>query len=458
MNTTSLVVSAGINAALQTHLFPGDGNEAAGILLCSSAPGERLKLLANKWIPVPHAACQVREPDRISWPGSSIEEAIDHGEAENLCVVLIHSHPGGYFDFSLVDDQSDRVTVRALLAAYGDRHGSAIMTPDGAIKARIYNHALEASVVDLVMVPGADIALWWSDGDMRRPMAFTSEMTTWNSRLSAAVIGASGTGSIVIEQLARLGFGRIVAVEFDIVELRNLNRILNTTRADAEIRLPKVEVMARAVALHRGAGVLIPVASSIMNRDAIIAAAGCDFLFCCVDTLEARYVADLMTIAFLMPAIDMGVVIPVRRQNNRAFIADVVGRIDYVYPGGSSLEERGVYCPETLRAEYLRFNAPAAHQDLLQEGYIKGMVEQAPSVITLNMRAASAAVGELIARLYHFRHEPNRRYARTLFSLAAGDEDFTAEDEFQSSPSPDLARGNAEPLLGLPALASRRKR
>lgn len=54
----------------------------------------------------------------------------------------------------------------------------------------------------------------------------------------------------------------------------------------------------------------------------------------------------------------------------------------------------------------------------VKAGYIEGLPEQAPSVITLNMRAASACVMEFIARAYPFRQEPNAAFARTRFMLA----------------------------------------
>jgi hypothetical protein len=153
---------------------------------------------------------------------------------------------------------------------------------------------------------------------------------------------------------------------------------------------------------------------------------------------------------------DVGVVIPVRKSGEGFAIADVCGRVDYVQPGGVTLGDRGVYTPESLRGEYLRRVAPEAHQKEVEAGYLKGLVEEAPAVITLNMRAASACVNEYIARAYPFRLEPNRRYARTSFSLAACEEEYVAEDDFAASPNPHLARGDLEPLLGLPALKAPR--
>ena len=454
---SALVVPAGMHAGLKTHLFPGDGYEAAALLLCAASPGQRLRLLAQRLILVPHDACVVRTPDHISWPGLFIEQAIDRGESEHLSIVMIHSHPGGLFSFSKVDDDSDAVTVPAVEAAYRANHGSAIMVPSGAIRARIYRDG-KADDINLVIVPGDNIQTFWADqtGDQKPPVAFTSGMTEQNRRLSALVIGASGTGSPTIEQLLRLGFGTVVGVEYDLTEAKNLNRILNTTIADADSSTPKVEVMARAAECHRGPDAFVPVRRSILERDAVIVGADCDVIFCCVDTLEARYIADLMGAAFLMPVIDMGVVIPTRQTPSRTVIADVCGRIDYVYPGGSTLGDRGVYTSEALEAEYLWLSAPEAHREKVAAGYIKGMIEEAPSVISLNMRASAAAVNELIARLYPFRHDVNCRFARTMFSLAAGEEEFTAEGDFERTIDNELAAGAREPLLNLPYLRSRK--
>ncbi|MNP57295.1 hypothetical protein D3C76_1521080 [compost metagenome] len=68
------------------------------------------------------------------------------------------------------------------------------------------------------------------------------------------------------------------------------------------------------------------------------------------------------------------------------------------------------------------------------------------------MRAASACVNEFVARAYPYRHEPNGKFARTTFSLAALEEEFESESNFQIDVEAPLARGDLEPLLGLPAL------
>jgi proteasome lid subunit RPN8/RPN11 len=453
-----LVLTEEIHAALREHLFPGDGLETAAILVCTRFEGEHLKLLTKHLILVPYDECTERDANYITWPGSYLEQGIDLAEDESLSIILVHSHPGGYFAFSEVDDQSDAKTIPSLYQGVEALHGSAIMVPGGAVRGRLYDQHMNCTPIALVTVPGDDINYWWESSPLTRkpPVAFTSGMTANLSRLSAAVIGVSGTGSIVAEALARLGFGEVILIDYDQIEEKNLNRILNSTLADAQAGRPKVEMFAEAINRQRDTPFARPINASIETREAVLAAAGADVIFSCVDTLQARMVADLIATSFLIPLFDVGVKIPTRSDSygDRA-IADVVGRIDYVKPGGSSLGDRGVHTPEKLQAEYLYRVDRQAHQDQIERGYIRGMQEEAPAVITLNMRAASACVSEFIARAFPFREEENYRYARTTFTLSGCEEEYYTEKSFPASPKPRLAEGGKEPLLGLPDLSAR---
>lgn len=455
---STLALAADLHSRLQAHLFPGDGLEAAAIVLCAKAPAPRIRLLARDAILVPYAACARREPGYLTWPGSAIEDAIDRAEADDLALLLIHSHPGGFFAFSGADDESDQLTMPGLFQALGPLHGTAVMVPGGQVLARTYGPDCIATPLDLVTMADIDLHYWWHGPLLkRRPVAFTGAMTSELGRLCACVVGVSGTGSVVAEQLARLGFGQVILIDFDRLETRNLNRILNATLADTAAEMLKVDATAVAVTTYRGPDVAVPVATSMATREGVLAASQADILFSCVDTLEARHIADLVAAAFLQPLIDMGVSIPTRRADAGMAIADVCGRIDYVYPGGASLQDRGVYDPASLRAEYLRRSAPGAHRDEVQAGYLKGLREEAPAVISLNMRAASAACLEFIARAYPFRHDGNAGFARTQFSIAAGEEETFSDTAFRRSTHAILGRGAREPLLGLPSLRAPRR-
>lgn len=452
---STLTLTAEQHESAMRHLFPGDGLEAAAILVCARTPGPRVRLLVQSLVLIPHEQC-AREPDFLRWPGSAIEEAIDLAEPGELSLVLLHSHPGGLFAFSELDDKSDRITMPCLFQAINTIHGSAVMTPDGAVLARFYQSTLTYETAAMVAVPGHSLKWWWSDRSFaRRPMAFTSEATKELGRLRAGVIGVSGTGSIMAEQAARLGFGHVVLIDFDKVEKKNLNRILYSTLDDACAGRLKVDVFTRAIDSYRGAGVAIPHVGSINDRDGVLLASQCDVLFCCVDTRDGRQIADLIASSFLIPLFDVGVTIPTR-VNAQGFteILDVCARIDYVRPGGPTLQDRGVYSQASLREEQLRRHDPKAHQRELADGYIKGAGEEAPSVLTLNMRAAADTMMEFWARAYPFRHEKNDVYSRRELSIASGEEEFTSEASFRKSQNLVLARGDAEPLLMIPRLAA----
>lgn len=457
----TLTLSAKMHAQLHRHLFNGDGLESAALVLCSRTPAPRLRLLAKHVILVPNEACKVRQPDAITWPGEYLERAIDVAEGEGLAIILMHSHPGNCLEFSALDDESDTTVIPTLFHAFGDLHGTAIMVPDGTVRARVYDSSRNCRAVDLVSVAGDELHYWWHDTPApearKRPVAFTSGMTSELHRLTAVVIGVSGTGSPVAEQVARLGFGKVILVDFDRLERRNLNRIINATLQDAQARALKVDMFASAITRYRGDGVAQAIPASIRSREAVLASSQGDVIFCCTDTVEARYIADLICSAFLIPLFDVGVVIPTRRKPDGIAIVDAWGRIDYVQPGGATLLDRDVYSPARLEAEYLKAVAPREYGERVNAGYLTGSTEEAPAVIALNMRAAAICVSEFINRAYPFGAEPNRNYARIKFSIGDREQEYYSEDSFSTTPTSCLARGALEPLLGLPELKQPRR-
>lgn len=438
---------------LFAHAFPGDGLEAAAILICGRSGQKRLRLTVEKLIPVPLEKCSHRSNSQITWPGKYLDIALDSAESGNSSIILAHSHPGGFPEFSHWDDASDQKTIPSIQHALNHivPHGSAILLPNGRMKLRIYDEAMQASHVTPFLV-GEDIRdlsphVAWN------VLAYSERMREKLSNMTACVIGVSGTGSIVAECLARLGIGRLILIDFDRVEFKNLNRILNSTIEAAVHSYHKTEVLKNAIMKYRDDIVVDSIEAHIDNPKAIAAASDADILFSCVDSMDGRHFADLISQCCLCPLIDVGVTIPTRRSKEGGHaIADVVGRVDYVFPGGPTLFDRGVVTSDGLRSEYLRHANRKDYDAQLAEGYIKGQIEEAPSVISLNMRAASAAIQEWLARLFEIRHEANERFARTLFSLASLEEEFTATTEFLVEGSDLLGRGLKKPLLGMPSL------
>lgn len=453
--TGSLTLTENQHAALHSYLFPGDGLESAAILICRFVGRVRERMIVREVLNVPDKSCSVRKRDFISWPGESIEDAIEAAEADGDAIILIHSHPGGLFGFSKTDNASDRITIPAIFAAVeaeGFFHGSAIMTPNGAMKVRLYDPVGEVRDIDTVWSVGKNIIEITKNGQAP-VLTFGHQMSNALAGRTACVIGVSGTGSLVAELLARKGVGHLILVDFDIIKHKNLNRIVNSTVGDAEARRLKTRMMAAAIKQYAPNTKVTIISAGLDTREAVIAASAADILFSCVDGMTGRSIAELICRRCLIPLIDLGVTIPTRRDSGgMVHVADVCGRIDFVRPDGPNLSDRGVVTAEGLRTEYLLANAPDAAAQEIEAGYIQGVHEEAPSVMALNMKAAADAVLEWIARQFPYRLDGNSGCARTLFSHAVGELDLIPEEAFKTVATGDLAFGLVEPLLGLPSL------
>ncbi len=271
-------------------------------------------------------------------------------------------------------------------------------------------------------------------------------------RLRVGVVGCSGTGSPLIEQLARNCVGTLVLVDPDRVEEKNLNRILNAKMDDARQNRLKVDVAARAIA-EMGLGTVVEThPRNLFDPDTVKAVAACDVVFGCVDSIDGRHLLNKLATFYLIPYFDLGVKL---EADGKGSVDQVCGTVHYLQPGGSSLLRRHVYTMEQVRAAGLLRTDPSAYRTQVKDGYIRGVQEDRPAVIQLNSLVASLAVNEFLARLHPYRLDPSANYAVHRLSLSHG----IYEHEQDGAPCPMLARhvgrGDVTPLLEWPELSLR---
>ena len=163
----------------------------------------------------------------------------------------------------------------------------------------------------------------------------------------------------MLEQAGRLGFGRIVTIDPQAVEVRNLNRIVNAQRADADSEASKVAVARRAIEAMGLGSAVEDYAIDLVSHEAVQAVAGCDVIFGCVDSAEGRDVLNRISTYYLIPYIDVGVGIVALPDGT---IDQVNGAVHYIQPGKSSLLSRRAYRPEQVSADALRRSNPGARQ------------------------------------------------------------------------------------------------
>lgn len=460
MNTFLTLTQAQHEQARQ-HLFPGDGLEAVAFLLCGKASSPtRTRLIVRKVVLLPHELCS-RKPDLVTWPTDWFIPLLNEAAKAGLSLVKLHGH-GDYAAFSDVDDRSDRALFPSV-HAWADRsgvHGSAIMLANGRMLGRTIDDDGAFAPLAGVNLVGADLHFWRhgeGPGDavpefaMRIAQSFGAGTFALLRRLRIAVVGCSGTGSPLIEQLARNCVGSLVLVDPDVVEEKNLNRIWNATMADANARTPKVKVAARAIAAM-GLGTHVdPMAKSLFDAGVVRAVASCDVVFGCVDSIDGRYLLNRLASFYSLPYIDVGVKL---EADGKGGVNQICGSVHYLRPDGSSLLSRNVITLEQVRVAGMRRNDPLGYEKQRKEGYIHGANEDRPAVIQLNTFIASLAINEFLARVHPYRLDPNEDFAIQRVSLSHG----IFEHEGDGAPcailSRHLGRGDTQPLLDLPELSA----
>jgi len=445
---------------LQRHLLPSDDLEAVAVALCGRRRSDSHHCLTVRTVvPIPYDECKVRTPDRVTWSTQRLIPLLEEAAKYDLAILKIHSHPGGYPHFSSTDDESDSDLFNSVFGWTDSEypHASAVMLPGGRMFGRAILRHGAFQALDSILVPGNDLRFWAPDcgGTLpsftqRHAQLFGAGTTRRLREMAVAVVGCSGTGSPLIEQLARLGVGRLVLVDPDHVEEKNLNRIVNATREDAYLRRPKVEAMARAIA-RMGFGTDVEIiAENLATPRAVKAVAESDAVFGCMDGIEGRHLLNRLAAFYVLPYFDVGVRLEADGQGG---IDDASGAVFYVRPDGSTLQDRNVYDFEQLRAAGLRRTDPKAYRDQVKAGYIRGVAEDRPAVISINMQMASTAVNEFLARLHPYRLDDNSDFATFRTSFIQGANYREVEEAPSGTFLRHIGKGDVRPLLSMPELS-----
>lgn len=443
---------------LRECLFPGDSSEALAFALCGLARTPfSTDLLVREVIPLPGSGYRSRSGQHLTWSTQALLPLLGRLADEQLCLVKCHSHPGGEAAFSERDDYSDR---SLLPHCYGwhqaGLHGSLVLT-ESLAAARIVHPDGTFEPVDAI----------WSIGDSweelteqrgitaepaqrRLRQAFGDGTYAALKRLRVGVVGASGTGSLVIEALARTGVGETVLVDPETVEDVNRNRVLHSTSGHIRANTSKVSLAAESVANMQLGTVVTLLQQSLHQSGVISALAGCDVLLGCVDNREARQLLCRLSAFYLLPYLDTGVAI---RAADSGEIQSVTAAVNYFRPGQSFLS-RGIYDVDALRSDSLARSDPDHYAALADAGYVQGVDVERPAVMPLNMIAAGWLVMELIERLHAYRDPEQRRYlAETFLSIDMGFARGREDVNLCPALEPMLGCGDISPLLGLPALS-----
>jgi molybdopterin-synthase adenylyltransferase len=357
------------------------------------------------------------------------ERALGIARAAGGGLAFLHSHLGpGWQGMSPDDVAAERSHAAATKGATDLPLVGLTLGTDGAWSARFWEktapRTYERQWCESVRVVGDQLRVTYHDALLPKP-AFRHELdrtiSAWGSdaqthlaRLRIGVIGAGSVGSLVAEALARMGIMRLRLLDFDAVEVVNLDRLLYATHRDALLQRAKVEVLARALRKSATASpfVIDGLEWSVVEEEGFRAALDCDVLFCCVDRPWPRFVLNFIAYAHLIPVVDGGIFITAKRNGQGMRHADWRAHVAAPGPGRRCLECLKQYDPKDVSLErdgYLDdpvyiAGLPTDHSFRRNENVFAFSMSVASFEVLqfLSMVVAPSGISNPGAQMYHF--------------------------------------------------------
>lgn len=334
---------------------------------------------------VPDEAYERRDAVSAVLKPAFLVEVANRARAQGLGIVLAHTHP--FADcvpsFSRVDDAGE-IEIKAYLdrRAPGSDHLALVIGQHGC-RCRPLGGGMDVPVWEIgeTVRLSSETGIAASDAAHDRQIrAFGAPGQAVVSRLRVGVIGAGGTGSVVLQQLAHLGVRDITVIDPDVVDKTNLNRLVGARPAD--VGTPKVEVARRTVLAVNPNAAVHAARGDVVDDSVAKTLAAFDFAFLCTDSHASRAVVCQVAYQHLVPTIDMGVSITVGSDG----VEYINGRVQMLAPGLTCLSCTRALDGEQIRREMMTPNQRAA------DPYVQGAHEPQPAVISLNSTMASLAV------------------------------------------------------------------
>jgi hypothetical protein len=395
----SVTITERAYAQLQEHLFRDRLREGAAFLLVGMATTERgTRSLVRQVIPVAHE-------DFVAGDGSyrlssrAVARATRRAREAGLYLLWAHSHPGATsrVAFSPQDHRTIEQAHPTMMDIVGGPVGALVFGTDavegelwlgeGALTSLGSLRVLGPKVRDLV-TSAVGTASSVSERHARQVLLFGHDGQVRLRALRVAVVGVGGGGSIIVEQLARMGVGELILIDPDIVSTSNLSRIVGSRSLDALLKRSKVAVARRHVRrIDRSIAVQM-MKGDLADEAVALRLADVDAIFIATDTALGRYAANALSFQYLIPAFQVGAKV---QADDSGTISTIHTAERITVPGFPCLVCQHAIPPEQLHREQM------GEVERKAQDYLGGAEDvEDPSVISLNSIPVGMAVTDFM--------------------------------------------------------------
>jgi molybdopterin/thiamine biosynthesis adenylyltransferase len=312
-------IAPGLFDQVRAHVEDFRRGEEAGFLICSvSRLDDRDILLAREWHPVPDSAIERKAHGSVlSWSAQFNSDTLQRAVDLEATLVLVHSHGSASPRFS----SDDRAKERALFGAFSRivdplPTGTLLLGRGDAAGSFWMNGRNDRLEFRRLVVVGPTIESWHAETaalDGRGPRRRLARQTVAigpesDAKLAAAVVavlGVSGGGSHVFQQLTHQGVGTLIPIDDQTLDETNLGRHVGAQAADIDRTLKTV------IAKRLAAGVdpsirVRDVSERFPSRKTIAELKGADVVVACLDRFDAREAVNAFCRRYLIPLVDIG--------------------------------------------------------------------------------------------------------------------------------------------------------
>lgn len=386
---------------LYNHLYPGDGQEHAAVVLAAlvERPDQTPRLLVRDVVLAQDGVDYGVSPQghgRLS--ATFINRAIVRARNERLVYLHVHNHGSDRsVEFSDVDYASHERGYPALLdIAKGMPVGALVFglrslqidlwwskTERGRLK---HCTVVSSRTHRLYSSPSrAPKAVYRPSVD--RQVRFLGEAGQAHlAGVRVAVVGLGGVGSMVVQDLARMGVGDLLLIDSDRFEETNLSRVVTAFFSDVARKPSKTELAARYAKLVNPNVHCKVIEDDVAYGDVADKLVDCDFIFLCADTMRARLVVNAVVNQHLVPAVQVGSKILLAKEGGK--LEQFYSVVRHMRPGCGCLVCNGLISGYRLAIE------EKSDEDWRAQNY--GTEAPNPSVITLNGIGASRATHDFL--------------------------------------------------------------
>jgi len=401
------------------HLLRTDGEHFAFFLCGVSESDDGISFLVRYFAPIQDTDITFAKGIGLQLDLEALLKLTNRARTERLALVEAHSHPWSKTgaSFSAIDLTGLKEFVSYILDDLPGTPYAATIWGQKSVDGLCWKSSVEdkASLAE-VRVIGDTLTCITTTSELhqrrKRPKINPERASRqvpmigeqgqeYVRQTKVAIIGVGGLGSHVAQMLAYLGVRDFMLVDFDKVDITNLNRLIGAGPKD--ISKAKVEIAERMIRQIAGKGRLVirTFESDLREQTVLDALKTADVIFGCVDKDGPRLILNELSLAYLIPYIDCG--FGINAENYE--IKEAGGRVILVKPDGPCL----LCCKEISISAASDDLAPQEEFEVRKsQGYVSGADVPSPSVVSLNGTVASVAVTEFLALVTGFR--PARTY------------------------------------------------